>query len=118
MRFGTRVMMLLLLAGCQTPIAPRPTTEQGTRTTHVLREEPHRAAVCIARNLDRRSGGLVAHIRQGTEPALVEVHLRGEEIVAIAQLLVNGEASTAVIWVAPDARYPRAELVSEMIAGC
>src|SRR5215210_2714695 len=72
--------------------------DDGTRTTHALREEPHRAAVCVARNLDRHASGYIAQIRQGIEPALVEIHVRAIEVAARADFLLARDGSTAVIW--------------------
>jgi hypothetical protein len=92
-------------------------SEDAHRSTHTLRQEPHRAAVCIARNVDRRDG-LDARIRQGREPVLVEVHVSAGVPVALAQLVIAGDGSTAIIATASDLRESREELVSAMIGGC
>ena len=92
--------------------------DDGTRTMHALREEPHRAAVCVARNLDRHSSGFTTQIRQGTEPALVEVQARNAETAALAHFLLARQGSTAVIWTKPDRTGERDGLVAAMIQGC
>ena len=57
------------LLACQGPAVAQSIIDEGTRTMHTLREEPHRAAVCVARNLDRHASRYTAQIRQGVEPA-------------------------------------------------
>jgi hypothetical protein len=109
---------LVLLAACQTPLTARSIVDQGIRTTHTLRQEPHRAAVCIARNMDQHSSGLDARIRAGTDPVLVEVHIRADELVALTHLLISGKGSAAVIWTTPNRAYPREDLIAAMISGC
>jgi hypothetical protein len=109
---------LVLLSGCQSPLAPKAGAGEGTRTTHVLREEPHRAAVCIARNVDKHASGYSASIRQGVAPALVHVEVRGEQAVLLARLLVEGGGSIAEIWTAPDSPGRRDALTAIMIDGC
>jgi hypothetical protein len=94
-----------------------PPSETPQRSTHTLRQEPHRAAVCIARNVDRR-GGLDARIRQGRDPVLVEVHISAGVPVALAQLVIAGDGSAAIIATASDLRESREELVNVMIGGC
>ena len=117
MRSVATAIVLTLLSGCHTAITSRSATDEGTRSTHALREEPHRAAVCIARNIDRQANALTAHIRAGVAPVLVEVQVRADQIVSLAQLLVAEDGSTAVLWTTRDPRYPRDELVSAMISG-
>ncbi|MCA1481474.1 hypothetical protein, partial [Bradyrhizobium sp. NBAIM08] len=85
---------------------------------HTLREEPHRAAVCVARNLDRHSGGYTAQIRQGVEPALVEIQVRTVQVAALAHFLLARQGSTAVIWTTPERADEREELVTAMLQGC
>jgi hypothetical protein len=92
--------------------------DDGTRTMHALRAEPHRAAVCVAKNLDRHSGGYIAQIRQGVEPALVEIEVRAAELAALAHFLLAREGATAVIWTTPNRAAGREELVAAMIEGC
>jgi hypothetical protein len=107
-----------LAAGCQTSTTPASILDRGTRTVHTLREEPHRAAACVARNLDRHSSGYDARIREGVEPVLVEVHVSAQQLVALAQFLIAGEGSTAVIRTMPDLRDVRDAMVAAMIEGC
>ncbi|MGZ5091985.1 MAG: hypothetical protein ACXWCY_12830 [Burkholderiales bacterium] len=99
-------------------MTPKSIIEEGTRTPHPLRQEPHRAAVCVARNIDAYKHGLTAQIRQGVEPVLVEVHVRADEVVALAQFLIVGERSTAVIWTMRNTVYRTDELIAAMIDGC
>ena len=112
------VLSLALLCACGTPPTPQASIRAETRNVFSLRQEPHRAAVCIAGNVDRYRSPYSAQIRPGTAPAIVEVHVRGAEIVAIAKLLVAGDASTAEIWMTPQPLYDRDALVAAMIAGC
>lgn len=109
---------LVLLAACQTPITAKSIVDEGTRTSHTLRQEPHRAAVCIARNMDRHSSGLDARIRAGTDPVLVEVHVSADELVALTHVLISGKGSTAIIWMTPNPRYRSEDLIAAMISGC
>jgi hypothetical protein len=120
MRFLSRGLYLLALAGlsgCHTTNMPPSSGLPGTRTVHTLRQEPHRAAVCIARNIDNRRPAYTARIRQGVEPVLIEVHVSADELISLAQLLIDGAGSTAVIWMAPD-RIPADDIIPTMIAGC
>jgi hypothetical protein len=107
-----------LMMVCAAPVVAQTVGDDGTRTMHALRQEPHRAAVCVARNLDRHTGGYVAQIRPGVEPALVEIHVRAAELTALAQFLLAREGSTALIWTAADRAAEREDFVAAMIAGC
>ena len=120
MRRAAACMAVTLLAGCQTATIPTSLVSPGRETTHTLSEEPHRAAVCVARNIDRHKSGFTAHIREGVAPALVQVDVRADELIARAQFLVsrNGSGSVAVIWMTSNALYPGDELLAAMIAGC
>lgn len=106
------------LAGCCASAGAQSITDDGTRTMHALRLEPHRAAVCVARNLDRRASRYTAQIRQGVEPALVEIDIRAAELAALAQFLLAREGSTAVIYTMAAQTGEREELVAAMIEGC
>lgn len=106
------------LLACQWPAMAQSIIDEGTRTMHALREEPHRAAVCVARNLDRHSGGFTSQIRQGTEPALVEIQVRAVEVAALAHFLLARQGSTAVIWTTPERALEREVLVAAMLQGC
>jgi hypothetical protein len=103
---------------CSAGAAAQSVMGDGTRTMHALREEPHRAAVCVARNLDRHASGYIAQIRQGIEPALVEIQVRAAEVAALAHFLLAREGSTAVIWTTPDRAGEHEGLVAAMIEGC
>ena len=107
-----------LITACQSPPTLQSTVGRASRTTHTLRQEPHRAAICIARNVDRDKSGYIARIRQGTAPALVEVDVRAQEPIALAQLLVSGDGTTAVIWMTANPVYRGEELIAAMIEGC
>src|SRR3954452_2943811 len=56
-----------LVGGCQTPVTTDGRTLEASRTTYTLRHEPHRAAACLARNVDWHSTQLVARIRPGKD---------------------------------------------------
>ena len=118
MRGAAIALALALLMGCETAVTRKATVDETTRSTHMLRQEPHRAAACIARNIDRHRTALLAQIRPGAAPVVIEVHVRADELVALAELLIAGEGSTAVIWMTPDPRYRNDGLVQTMIAGC
>jgi hypothetical protein len=118
MRTVAAGLSFALLTACQTVMTSNPIVEEGPRTTHPLQEEPHRAAVCVARNVDQYQHGLTAQIRQGVAPVLVEVHVRADEVVALAQFLMLGDGSTAVISMTRDTLYRTDELIAAMIAGC
>jgi hypothetical protein len=111
-------LALTLAGACHTPLNAVSIVEEGLRTTHALRQEPHRAAVCVARNIDRHSARLNARIREGVAPALIEVHVSTDELVALAQFFVRDGGSTAVVWTAPYAPDTPNVLVAAMVAGC
>ena len=112
----TAALATLLIAS-QAPASAQSIMDDGTRTMHTLREEPHRAAVCVARNIDRLSR-YTAQIRQGAEPALVEVHVRAEQMAALAQFLLAREGSTAVVWTMQDRAGEREGFIAAMLEGC
>jgi hypothetical protein len=118
MKAAAALAALALLAACQSPIAPKAGAGEDSRTTHVLREEPHRAAVCIARNVDKHATEYSASIRQGIAPALVHVEVRGEQPVSLVRLLVEGSGSIAEIWIAPDSLDRGNALTAIMVDGC
>jgi hypothetical protein len=117
-RFTEAAATVALLAGCQAPLAPPSRIDEGTRTAHTLRLEPHLAAVCIARNVDQYRSPYSAEIRPGVAPALVEVQVRGARLVSVAQLKASGEGSHAVIWIAPEPVYEWEALIAAMVEGC
>ena len=86
------------------------------RSDRTLRQEPHRAAVCVARNVDRNEPELTARIREGVAPALVEVHLYADRLIALARFGLAGDGSTASIWVDP--RYSGSALADLITQGC
>src|SRR5687767_3299237 len=52
-RIAVAALMPIAVAGCEAPFPPLPDIpEPGTRTEHTLANEPHRAAVCVAKNVD------------------------------------------------------------------
>ena len=106
------------LLACHAPAIAQSIIDDGTRTMHALREEPHRAAVCVARNLDRHANRYTAQIRQGVEPALVEIQVRSVEVAALAHFLLARRGSTAVIWTTPERAGEHEQLVAAMIQGC
>src|SRR4051794_40742872 len=117
MRGAMGCMAVCLLSSCQSAPDTKRFSDEGSWTTHRLREEPHRAAVCVARNIDRHKSGFTARIRQGAAPALVEVEVRANEPIALAEFLVSGDGSTARIWTTAKDAYRPDELVAAMIDG-
>ena len=108
-------MLIIFGAGCQAP-APPPRPHETARATFELRQEPLRAAACIARNVDRYRSPSSARIVPGAAPAVAQVIVSGREVVATAQLFISGGASTARVASAPiDGRD---ELVAAMVDGC
>ena len=114
-RIACGAALVIALCGCQAPAPPREASGP-MHTTHAMRDEPLRAAACIARNVDRYRSPYSARIRPGAPPAIAEVIVSGREIVSSVQLHESGAASTAVIVTQPVDR--RDELVSAMIHGC
>ena len=111
-RIAVAACALIVVNACET--VP-PSADQPARTTHTLREEPHRAAVCVARNVDAYPDKLDARIRPGVEPVLIEVHVTAAAApIALAQFYVEGAGSRAVV------EMPRRneKLLTAMIAGC
>jgi hypothetical protein len=117
-RFTEAVVAVALLGGCQAPLATQPVAREGTRSAHTLRLEPHLAAVCIARNVDRYRSPYSAQIQPGVAPVLVEVQVRGARLVSVAELTASGEGSHAVIWMSPEPVYEWEALVAAMVEGC
>ena len=109
------VAAMASFAGCQAP-APLAPASETTHATFELRDEPLRAAGCIARNVDRYRSPYSARIVAGVAPAVAQVIVSGREVVATAQLFVAGNASTAQVEAAPI--HGRDELVAAMVEGC
>ena len=107
---------VLLVTACHAPLPSTSITGEGIRSEHALRQEPHRAAVCVARNIDRGRPELEARIREGLAPALIEVEVHARRVVALARFFLSGEASTAVIWI--DRQEASETLVQIMVNGC
>jgi hypothetical protein len=104
-----------LLAACASaPIAPRETAP----TTHALREEPLRAAACIARNVDRYPSRYSAQIVPGEAPAIAAVIIRGARRVATARLMAAGPASVVEIERTAEPLFGLDELLEAMVLGC
>jgi hypothetical protein len=110
------VFAIALTTGCQTP--PRSHSSEATRTTHALRQEPLRAAACIARNVDRYRSPYSARIGPAEPPAVAEVIVGAREIVSVVRLFAAGGASTALVWTTPEPVYGRDELIAAMMEGC
>jgi hypothetical protein len=117
-RFTEAAVAFALLAGCQAPVASPSRIDEGTRTAHTLRLEPHLAAVCIAGNVDKHRSPYSAQIRRGVEPVLVEVQVRGARLVAVAELTASGEGGHASIWMSAEPVYEREALIAAMVEGC
>jgi hypothetical protein len=113
---STRLLTLLtlLIAACS---APPPAPPESAPLSFDLREEPLRAAACIARNIDRYRSPYSASIRPGTAPAIAQVIVTGSDVVLVAQLFARAEASTAVI-TTPRAFYDRKTFIAAMLEGC
>lgn len=127
MKWQLLCLSAALLAGCQTPppyvtrpVDPVPMSpmERGIGSKHELNREPHRAAVCIARNIDAQRPGLKARIVPGRDAVIAEVEVSAAKLIALVQLLIRGDASIAAVWTTPELAQPREELVSVMLQGC
>jgi len=110
------VVAVAALAACQT-MTESP-AETGLRSTHALRQEPHRAAVCVARNLDAHPAGFTSRIREGTAPGLIEVHVTRGAPVALVQFVVRDAGSTAAVTTATQFDIRRDEFIAAILAGC
>ena len=107
---------LALLAACQAPRVN--TAPEALSTTRELRQEPLRAAACIARNVDRHRSPYSAQIRPANAPAIAEVVMRGSDTVAVATLFAAGAASVAEIHRTSDPAFGLDELIEAMVEGC
>ena len=116
-RLACALAAAIVLSACETTRPPVVAVE-GSRSVHALREEPHLAAICIARNVDRLRTPYSAQIAPGIAPIVVEVHVRGHDPIATAQLSVAAEGSRASIWLTPERFYERDEFIGAIIAGC
>ena len=110
-RIAVVVVALNATGACAPLLAP---PDHQSRTTHALRQEPHRAAVCVARNVDAYPTKLDARIRPGVDPVLIEVHVSAADPVALVQFSVDGDGSRALV------TMPRrdAQLLAAMLARC
>ena len=109
---------LVLLAACQAPLPAEQSAQEETHTVHLLRQEPHRAAVCIARNTDKYRGRVIATIREGVAPALVSVSVTEKQPVARVRLFVEGEGSRAEVAMAPLTPERQNAWIAVMLEGC
>jgi hypothetical protein len=107
---------LATIAGCQAP--PIRQAPEATPTTHHLRQDPLRAAACIARNVDRYRSRYTAQIRAAQPPATAEVIIRGRETVALARVFAAGQASTVEISRTDEVAHGLDELIEAMLKGC
>jgi hypothetical protein len=110
-------LAVAIVAGCESP-ATYVNTAEKPRVTYALREEPLRAAACIARNIDRYRSPYSARIRSADAPAIAEVIVSGSEVVVTAQLFARGDGSTVVIRDGAQAVYERDALIAAMVEGC
>jgi hypothetical protein len=111
----TAATLAALLQACE---SPPPVAEPAPSAVKHLRNEPHRAAVCVARNVDSYRSPYTAHIRQGTPPALVEVEVRGRESVAVVEFLEENDGSAARIRRPPAPAHGVDELIEAVLTGC
>lgn len=109
---------LVLLAACQGPLPAEQSAVEETQTVHLLRQEPHRAAVCIARNTDRYRGRVIATISEGVAPALVDVAVSEKQPVALVRLFVEDTGSRAEVAMAPLTIERQNAWISVMLEGC
>src|SRR4051812_44934731 len=93
---SVRLLTLLapLIASCSAPPSAPP---ESPPLSFDLREEPLRAAACLARNVDRYRSPYSARIQPADAPAIAEVVVTGKDVVLVAQLFARENASTAVI---------------------
>lgn len=108
-------MLAALLPACESPY---PVPGPAPPAIRHLRSEPHRAALCIARNVDGYRSPYTAHIREAAPPALVEVEVRGRESVAVVDLLEENDGSLARIRRISSHGYGVDELLAAILTGC
>ena len=109
---------LALLTACQAPLPAEQSAVEETHTVHLLRQEPHRAAICIARNTDKYRGRVTATIREGAAPALVDVAVSEKQPVALVRLFVEPEGSRAEVAMAPLTPERQNAWIAAMLDGC
>ena len=105
-----------LIAGCEAP--PHAPAASAFHGAHALRQEPLRAAACIARNVDRYRSPYSAQIVPGTAPAVAEVVIRAAEPAARARLVPAGTASVVEIEKIAEPLYGLDDLLATMTRGC
>lgn len=109
---------LVLLAACQAPLPAERSAEEETHTVHLLHQEPHRAAVCIARNTDKYRGRIISTISEGVAPALVDVAVSEKQRVALVRLFVEDTGSRAEVAMAPLTPERQNAWIAVMLDGC
>lgn len=91
------VLIALLLAGCAT--TPKDVMESGTRTVHVLKSPPSKAALCMARNVENFHAGMVASVRPGDVGQEVIARLTAaESVIFVVHVEPTNTGSRAVVW--------------------
>jgi len=118
MAIATGSASFALLAACSAPLPAEQSATEETHTVHLLLQEPHRAATCIARNTDKNRGRVIAKISEGVPPALVNVAVSEKQPVALVRLFAEDTGSRAEVAMAPLTPERQNAWIAAMLEGC
>ena len=112
-----QLITVLLITGCATPteIMEKPADAKVT-----LKQRPEMATACIARNIDRRVGGVVSERRPTPEGWELISRIMGEAITVyfIAQVRADGSGSEADVWTLGSYSWNREQDLAALLKGC
>lgn len=112
----TLILVTALITGCATT---EEFMAEPPDAVVALTLPPEQAALCMARNMERKSSGFITDRRPGTTPGEWELIIRSVDMpYAVARLQPIGTGSQATIWTGV-LMYPTQESTLKlMTAGC
>lgn len=91
------IVLSALLAGCST--TPKEVMDSGSKTFHMMKDPPERAALCMARNIENHDAGFLTSIRPLDAMQELIVRLQaGPHVVFLAHIQPAGKGSHATLW--------------------
>lgn len=111
-------IVALALAGCATPEQFRAAPPDAVLN---LKRAPEQALLCMTRNLERVSGGLVSDRRPAEAAGAREMIVRETSegtLFAIVEAAPENSGSRATVWMAALMFSTKASMIERMVAGC